>query len=116
VAAQSRYSDPMIARLILILLLACLALPAMAAAPCHDGSGEMAGMARPHAMPAVPDEHERKAVPVHACMGCIPPASLLRAAVAAPPPLVALPLTAALVRFDRGRMTPPATPPPRAEA
>jgi hypothetical protein len=106
----------MIARLILVLLLACLALPAMAAAPCHDGSGEMAGMAMPHAMPAAPDDHERKAVPVHACMGCIPPATLLRAAMAVPVPLAGLPLAVALVRFDRGRMTPPATPPPRREA
>ena len=106
----------MIARLILVLLLACLALPAMAAAPCNDGSGEMARMAMPHAMPAAPDEHERNAVAVHACMGCIPPATLLRAAVVAPLPIVALPLGSALVRFDRGRMTPPATPPPRARA
>ena len=106
----------MIARLILLLLLACLALPAMAAAPCHDGSGEMAGMAMPHAMPAVPDAQERKAVAVHACMGCIPPATLRRAAMAGPLPLVALQLRAALARFDRGRMTPPATPPPRLDA
>ncbi|MEN2785856.1 hypothetical protein ACFOKI_10380 [Sphingomonas qilianensis] len=106
----------MIARLILMLLLACLALPAMAAAPCHDESGAMSGMAMPHAMPAPTEEHERKAVAVHACMGCIPPATLLRAAMTAPLPLVALPPARALVRFDRGRMTPPATPPPRLDA
>ncbi|MEG3088135.1 hypothetical protein [Sphingomonas sp. PB4P5] len=106
----------MIARLILVLLLACLALPAMAAAPCHDGSGEMAGMAMPHARPAPSDEPEHKAVAVHACMGCIPPATLLRAALAARLPLATLPPARALVRFDRGRMTPPATPPPRAGA
>lgn len=106
----------MIARLILILLLACLALPAMAAAPCHDGSGAMAGMAMPHAMPAPIESHERKAVAVHACMGCIPPATLRRAAVAEPLPLEPLRLASALVRFDRGRMTPPATPPPRLDA
>ena len=106
----------MIARLILMLLLACLALPAMASAPCHDGSGEMGEMAMPHAMPTPADEHERTALPVHACMGCIPPATLLRAAINAPLPVVALPPAGALVRFDRGRMTPPATPPPRAGA
>ncbi|WP_260597981.1 hypothetical protein [Sphingomonas endolithica] len=106
----------MIARLILMLLLACLALPAMASAPCHDGSGEMAGMAMPHTMPAPVENQERQALAVHACMGCIPPATLLRAGVAAPMPLAALPAGRALIRFDRGRMTPPATPPPRAEA
>ncbi|MFC3582099.1 hypothetical protein [Sphingomonas hylomeconis] len=106
----------MIARLILVLLLACLALPAMAAAPCHDGSTGMAGMAMPHAMPAAPEEHERKAVAVHACMGCIPPATLLRAGLAAPLPRVAVPPARALVRFDRGRISPPATPPPRLDA
>jgi hypothetical protein len=53
---------------------------------------------------------------VHACMGCIPPATLLRAGMAEPLPLAPLPAGRALVRFDRGRMTPPATPPPRAEA
>jgi hypothetical protein len=106
----------MIARLIFTLLLACLALPAMASAPCHDGSGEMAGMTMPHTMPAPVDNHEPKALAVHACMGCIPPATLLRAGMTAPMPLAALPAGRALVRFDRRRMTPPATPPPRAEA
>lgn len=90
----------------------------MATAPCHDGSGEMAGMAMPHAMPAPVDEHEheRKAMAVHACMGCIPPTTLLRAPLAEPLPLVALPPVRGLMRFDRGRMAPPATPPPRADA
>ena len=110
----------MIARLILMLLLACLALPAMATAPCHDGSAEMTGMAMPHApshvMPAPMEEHERKAVAVHACMGCIPPATLLRAGLAGPLPIAVLARPVPLVRFDRGRMTPPATPPPRADA
>ena len=106
----------MIARLILMLLLACLALPAMATAPCHDGSAEMTGMAMPHVMPAPVEEHERKAVAVHACMGCIPPATLLRAGLAGPLPIAVLARPVPLVRFDRGRMTPPATPPPRADA
>jgi len=106
----------MIARLILMLLLAGLALPAMARAPCHDGSAEMAGTTMSHAMPKPNDEPERKLVAVHACMGCIPPASLLRAGLAAPRPIAAMTPMARLVRFDRRRMTPPATPPPRRDA
>ena len=103
----------MLSRLILLLLLACLALPAMASVPCHDGSAEMAGMAMPHEVPAPTPEPERKAIPVHACMGCIPPASLMRAVMAAPMAAGDLRLVSRSARFDAGPAAPPATPPPR---
>ena len=103
----------MIARLLLMLLLAGLALPAMAAAPCHGGGVDMVGMAMPYSMPAPATEHDRQAVAVHACLGYIPPAMFIRAAVAAPAPRIAVRRRLMVVAFNPGRTGPPATPPPR---
>ncbi|MEG3123683.1 hypothetical protein [Sphingomonas sp. GB1N7] len=107
----------MIARLILALLLAAFALPAMASAPCHDGSGKMTGMTMGHDAPApAPMRDHEKAIAVHSCMGCIPPASLVRPAFAVPLRPEGAMRIVALVRFDAGRSSPPATPPPRTDA
>ena len=105
-----------------MLLLACLTLPAMARAPCHDGSTGMAGMAMKHFgkhagdRPAPIPNHDRKAIAAHSCMGCIPPATLQRIAVAAPPPTADVRQPVTRVRFDHEPTAPPATPPPRFDA
>lgn len=102
------------ARLILALLLAAFALPAMASAPCHDGSGRMAGMTMGHDAPSpAPVQDQDKAIAVHSCMGCIPPASMVRPAFAVPLLPEGAMLVAPLARFDARRSSPPATPPPR---
>ncbi|TPG39644.1 hypothetical protein EAH79_13105 [Sphingomonas koreensis] len=100
----------MIVRLLLGLLLACLALPATAAMPCHDGG---AAMAMP--MPAA-SHHGDKAAAPHLCVGCVPPSSWRGAVVSAPLAPAALPPAHTLGRFTVGRSAPPATPPPRFEA
>lgn len=108
----------MLSRLILILLCACLAVPAMASVPCHDAmpgmAAEMApGMMGAHDAPAPASAPDHKAVAVHACLGCIPPATLLRAGLAAPVLAKAMLTATRGKRFDAGRESPPATPPPR---
>lgn len=111
----------MIARLILALLIAAFALPAMAITPCHgsghDESGTMAGMEMRHDTPApAPVRDHDAAIAVHSCMGCIPPASLVRPAFAAPLRPESAILVAPLARFDARPASPPATPPPRMDA
>jgi hypothetical protein len=106
----------MLARLILSLLLAAFALPAMAASPCHDALAPMA-MAANHSMPTAParEGHDDHAIVAHACIGCIPPSSLRSAEIARPMESRAIPV----VRFAQlvaGRASPPATPPPRTKA
>src|SRR3546814_16266038 len=80
----------MIARLLLVLLLAGLALPATAAMPCHDAAPPpMAGMT--HHAPAISDAPTApaKAMPAHLCIGCVPPSSWRAGTIAAPllPPM-----------------------------
>lgn len=101
----------MIARLIFALLLACLALPATAAMPCHDDAA-MPAMAMEHHAPAGSD-HRDQVVAAHICIGCVPPSSWRRAPQAPRVP-VALLITdwapAPLALHTESR---PATPPPR---
>jgi len=104
----------MLARLILSLLLAAFALPAMAASPCHDSSVPMV-MSMHHSAPATP-AHDDKAVAVHNCIGCIPPSTLKSGADIASPPRPAEIRIAGLARLDPGTAPTPATPPPRAQA
>ncbi len=110
----------MLARLILVLLLVAFALPAMAVVPCHDQPGSMRDMPAEMTMrydtPEPMPEHDRKAIAVHACVGCIPPVSIAHPVVAAPLRPEAMLRAPSLARFDAGRSTPPATPPPRRDA
>ncbi|MEO9129835.1 MAG: hypothetical protein ABI240_01370 [Sphingomonas sp.] len=109
----------MLARLILLLLLAAFTLPAMAASPCHDSSVPMA-MPAHHSMPAIPARgdsgHDDRAIVAHACIGCIPPSSLRSGADIARPIESGEMRLVRFTRLDAGRALPPATPPPRSEA
>ena len=77
----------MLARLILALLLAAFAFPAVAPAACHDASASRRSAAVMD-MPAMggmqeatsghrPDHEapDRKATPLHGCIGCVPPSN-----------------------------------------
>ncbi|RIA37604.1 hypothetical protein DFR49_3491 [Hephaestia caeni] len=104
----------MIARLLLVLLLAGLALPATATMPCHDGAPPpMAGMT--HHAPATSDvpTTPAKAMPAHLCIGCVPPSSWRAGTIAAPllPPMTlgGRPLRALIA----GPPLAPEPPPPR---
>jgi len=98
-------------RLILALLLVCLALPATAAMPCHDDAA-MPAMAMEHHAP-VSSDHRDQAVAAHVCIGCVPPSSW-RPAPQAPRLVVTRPVAdwapAPLALHTASR---PATPPPR---
>jgi hypothetical protein len=103
----------MLLRLILGLLMAVLAMPAMAHSGCHDGM-PMAGAVPHHAMsmPMPMSKHDGAAAE-HACAGCIPPSTwrsgmIVRAVL---PP--AMPLAARIATLDLAPSAPPATPPPR---
>jgi len=108
----------MFARLILSLLLAAFALPAMATVPCHDDTAPamvMAMQAPGHHQaptPAMPDDRAM----VHACIGCIPPSTLKTGAAATPLAKTAEIRIAGRMSFDPGKAPAPDTPPPRAEA
>ncbi len=108
------YFRTMLARLILSLLLAAFTLPAMAAAPCHDTPAPMV-MAPHHSMPATPG-HEDKAIVAHACIGCIPPSSMMPRTMSHPAIAADVARVDALAPFEAGKAPAPATPPPRTEA
>lgn len=102
-----------LARLILALLLAAFALPALANGPCHDAPA--ARVATHHGTHGVPRSDERTAV-AHVCIGCIPPASL-----GSRGPLERRPLAIVIHASDTDTFvaqagTPPALPPPRRDA
>lgn len=108
----------MFARLILSLLLAAFALPAMATVPCHDETAPAMVMAMPSPghhpapAPATPDDRAM----VHACIGCIPPSTLKAGSAAIFLAKTVEIRIAGPMSFDPGRTPAPATPPPRAEA
>lgn len=68
----------MLARLLLILLVAVFAVPSAAPAACHDGAKVA------HTMPMRSDDSGPRAVPTHACLGCIPPSDWLSPQIAGP--------------------------------
>ncbi len=104
----------MFARLILALLLAVFAFPAVAPAACHDvpTSGAHA-MAMDHRAAHPVPVRDQDAVPPHGCIGCIPPSTWIAA------PVVASVLRGKVVLIERagvldiGAGSPPALPPPR---
>ncbi len=124
----------MLARLILALLLAAFAFPAVAPAACHDASAsrgsavvmDMAAMdmGAQEAMSDIGSDHgsnhrpdheapDRKATPLHGCIGCVPPSNWNGARV----PGVALRepvmVTERVAVLDLGAGVAPALRPPR---
>ena len=120
----------MLARLILALLLAAFAFPAVAPAACHDASAsrgsavvmDMAAMdmGPQEAMSDHGSDHragheapDRKATPLHGCIGCVPPSNWHGARV----PGVALRepvmVTERVAVLDLGAGVAPALRPPR---
>ena len=98
----------MLRRILMALLVACLALPAVAAPVCHATPA-----AASHAMHHGQKQHE-DSVPqlIHGCIGCVTPPRV-DLAVALPPALPAIvPVPAALPHLATTRASPD-TPPPR---
>jgi hypothetical protein len=109
----------MFARMILALLLAAFAVPAVANGPCQDApqpqmAATMAG-AMSHGSHHTPRRDDHATVP-HVCIGCIPPASLAVAAVEGRALRVAVPRRIFVAAFDPAAGVPPALPPPRRDA
>jgi hypothetical protein len=98
-------------RLLLALLAAALALPAVAPAACHDAA-QPAPSAHHATMPGHPAPHG-DAEAVHGCIGCIPPSDWLRAPVVAAIRVAPPVRVARVTTLDIGRGSPPALPPPR---
>ncbi|MBC3943591.1 hypothetical protein [Sphingomonas albertensis] len=119
----------MLARLILALLLAAFAFPAVAPAACHDapasrGHGaviDMAAMGGAHE--SVSDHgsdhragHEapdRKATPLHGCIGCVPPSNWNGARVLGVALREPVMVTERVAVLDLGAGVAPALRPPR---
>jgi hypothetical protein len=100
----------MLARLILAVLLAALALPATAAMPCHDDTPVMGEMV--HHAPASPD----RAIPAHICIGCVPPSSWRAARFETPALIPVAPVPGPLAVLAAGTARAPDPPPPRSVA
>jgi hypothetical protein len=103
----------MLMRLILGLLIAALAMPAMAKSGCHDDMPATIAMSR-HAMsmPMPTGKHDGTAAE-HVCAGCIPPSTWRSGVIAH---AVLPPAMQPMVRIatpDLAPSAPPATPPPR---
>jgi hypothetical protein len=114
----------MLARLILALLLAAFAFPAVAPAACHDASAsrghgvamDMAAMSG--AQEAMSDhrpdhERDRKATPLHGCIGCVPPSNWNTARVLGVALREPAMVTARVAALDLGAGVAPALRPPR---
>jgi hypothetical protein len=118
----------MIARLILALLVATFAFPAIAPAACHDASRpaphvSMAAMngvdatSHDHLMPdhrrsdrKTPDD---RAAPPHGCIGCVPPSSWSSARIVGVVPRDAVTLVEHAAVFRLGTGGAPGLRPPR---
>ena len=100
----------MLARLILVLLLAAFAVPAAAASGCHEAT-----VSAPMVHHGSSDDHRAPDVPIatHVCIGCIPPGDWTTARIAQPPSPLAVPLAITQQSFSPGIARAPALPPPR---
>lgn len=114
---RARKAARVFARMILALLLAAFAFPALANGPCHDPPVVRHAMAMPHAGHQTPHHggpasDERGVVP-HMCIGCIPPASIAPRPVAVPMAYDAVGRAIIASAFSAGLSAPPILPPPR---
>lgn len=89
----------MLARLIIVLLLAAFAAPAAAASGCHE-----AAVSAPMAHHGSADGHRAPDVVIatHVCIGCIPPGDWTTARIAQPPSPLAVPLAITQQCFSPG--------------
>ena len=110
IATALRHPRAVFARLILALLMAAFALPALANGPCHDAPAPRMAAAMHHGVPGKPVQDDRPTAP-HVCIGCIPPASLAKRLLAAPVAATVLPSRIVASAFMPGTGTPPALAP-----
>ncbi len=110
-SAREAYCRAMLLRLLLALFVVCLPLSASAAPVC---TGAMPGATMAH---GGGDHHrparEERVAPPHACIGCVPPGSLLAPRADAPVLFPATLDVGSIARLIVGATPPPATPPPR---
>ena len=104
----------MLLRLILGILIAALAMPAMAKSGCHDDM-PMAVASSHHATPMPMSKHDGTAAE-HVCAGCIPPSTWRSGVIAHAALPRAMPSPTRVTRLDLAPSAPPATPPPRRNA
>jgi len=118
---RARNDARVFARMILALLLAAFAFPAMASGPCHASPAMMPGMMM--AAMAAPMAHRQNAqhdrsdqprsMAAHVCIGCIPPAMIAPRPVSTPFTYAPMRRAIAVTAFAAGRSAPPILPPPR---
>jgi hypothetical protein len=115
----------MFARLILALLLAAFAFPAVAPAACHDasasrGHGVVMDMAAMGGAQEAMSDHRRdrgapdqKVTPLHGCIGCVPPSNWNTARVLGVTLREPAMVTERVAALDLGAGIAPALRPPR---
>jgi hypothetical protein len=101
----------MLLRLILGVLIAALAMPAMAHSGCHDDMPAALTSAH-HAMSMPMSKHDGTAAE-HVCAGCIPPSTWRSGVMTRAVPPSAVSLARRIETLDLAPSAPPATPPPR---
>jgi hypothetical protein len=103
----------MLLRLLLGILIATLAMPAMAQGGCHDDvPASVTASHHAMSMPMPMGKHGGAAAE-HVCAGCIPPSTWRSGATARAVLPTAMPLAQRIARLDLAPPAPPATPPPR---
>ena len=103
----------MLLRLILGMLIAALAMPAMAKSGCHDDMPAAVAISD-HAMsiPMPMSKHDGTAAE-HVCAGCIPPSTWRSGLIAHAALPAVMPSITRIATLDLAASAPPATPPPR---
>jgi len=101
-----------LARLLLVLLLAAFSLPA-AVASCHDAPAPMTGTHAMHGSGHQPMTVPDGSVASHACVGCVPPSGMLAKRIEPPLPAPSMAPAAFVATLDLGGAVPPDLPPPR---
>jgi hypothetical protein len=104
----------MLLRLILGILIAALAMPAMAKSGCHDDMP--ATVAMNHRAMSMPMSKHDGTANEHVCAGCIPPSTWRSGVITRAALPSATPAVARIAKLDLAPPAPPATPPPRRSA
>lgn len=101
----------MLLRLIIGILIAALAMPAMAKSGCHDDMPTAVAVSH-HSMPMPLSKHDGTAAE-HVCAGCIPPSTWRSGVIARAVLPPTTPHVERITTLDLATPMPPATPPPR---